>query len=493
MKLKLLAIIIAAVLLVGAGTGIGIAVYANQPENVVEAAISDLFDDLLDRDEIKPLYNTLSGGSLDVAISSAKMDETDLLDGGSISGKLYFSDDAFMIEGLNVKYGDNKINGDLYFSNEMVYVSEKEILGGAYGVKLKQIADEIKDSIFAFGSESKYAITDEEEYEAFIDAIDSVGDGKLKKDAEKLFNKLADKFWDIAGDNFEFESEVEKVRVGGTREKARVITIEINGTSFANAVADFYDYLVEDDSVAEFLEKYEDVLSNRFGSDDDKPFAEQFDDALEEFGEELAENLDEIESHFGRDMTITVITPRTSTRLAKLEIKVGEEEVLSLDIGMEGIAKSEKITLTADGERLTYEIIKNNSKQYECELSMGQSSVNFLLDKKNDEFTLTAEEEPSYGLYKFVVKGTLKASLGKTTITVNKIETSRMGESDIDDPFYGDISVVKSITETIECEATIVLDYKDRFPSEPKDYQKISEITEEDVDAWIEKFSKFEP
>ena len=47
MKTKVLAIIIAAGLLLGVGTGIGFAIYGNLPQNVAATAIFNAIDDFL--------------------------------------------------------------------------------------------------------------------------------------------------------------------------------------------------------------------------------------------------------------------------------------------------------------------------------------------------------------------------------------------------------------------------------------------------------------
>ena len=219
MKTKLLAIIIAAVLLVGAGTGIGILIYCNQPYNVAGSAILGALDDFGERDEIEPIVNILTQGSADFSFDKIKNGDTDLLNGGTIEGKIYFSDSAFMLENLLIENDNGKVSGDFYVSDEMIYVSEDEILENAYGLKYKDIVDELEDSIFAYGADSEYAFQDEEEYERLIKALECLNDGNFEKDAEKLAKKLAKKAWKIACDNFEFETENDKVRVGGERER----------------------------------------------------------------------------------------------------------------------------------------------------------------------------------------------------------------------------------------------------------------------------------
>ena len=128
MKIKLIAIIVAAVMLVGVGTGVGVAIYTNLPQNVAANAVMGAFEELLERDEVKPLYNTLTKGSITASVEGVTQDDVDLLNGITASGKMYFSNKAFMLEDFQLEYDDFKVKGDLYVSEDMLYISEDEII-----------------------------------------------------------------------------------------------------------------------------------------------------------------------------------------------------------------------------------------------------------------------------------------------------------------------------------------------------------------------------
>ncbi len=487
MKTKLLAIIIAAVLLLGAGAGIGVAIYCNQPYNVAGNAILNAFDDLSERDEIEPIANILTKGSVDFAVNEMKNDDTDLLAGGKFLGKLYFSDKAFMLEDLLIENDMGKISGDIYVSDKLAYVSEDEILENAYGLKYKDIVDELEDSIFAYGSDSEYAFQDEEEYEKLIKALECLNDGNFEKDAEKLAKKLAKKAWKIACDNFEFETENDKVRVGGERENVRVVTITIDGDSMASFAADFYEYLDKDDSVVKFLEKYEDLLNpvlvNANGIEEGKSVADAYEEYIAEYIEELDDRCDEIEESFTEDVVIKVMTPRTSQKLAKLVVEVGEVEVFDLDIGVDGIKKADRISVTVLDSKYTYEVKEDNSKEFECVLKHGDESIKLSLDKKKDKFTLSFNEMNVFGYDNVKISGDFKSSFGKTTIEIDKFEYDTSYVDYEKYPF-------EYITETkrIDCDITIVLDQSDKIPSAPKKYDQISDIMEEDIEKWVSRY-----
>ena len=197
MKTKLIAIILAVVFLVGAGSIIGVAAYNNSPKTVAIKAIENAIEATLEREEVQPLYNMLKGGSLSFNVSKIEEDGDDLLEGGSISGKLYFSQDALMLDDFKSDAYGIDVSGKIYLSDEMFYVSEDEYLGGAYGFEFDKLAKDFADSIFAYGSDSVYAIEDEEIYEAIIEALEKLDNEKIKKDSEKLLKKLLGELWKI--------------------------------------------------------------------------------------------------------------------------------------------------------------------------------------------------------------------------------------------------------------------------------------------------------
>ncbi|MBO7250983.1 MAG: hypothetical protein J6V42_06895 [Clostridia bacterium] len=467
---KIIAIILAALVFAGAGTGVAFAIIGNRPQNVAMTAIINAVEEIAERDEVAPIYNMLKQGSLTMSVDKITMNDEDVLDGANFSGKMYFSKNAFMLEDAKVNYGDIKINADLYLSEDFVYVSEEEIFDAAYGIKFSDLAEELKNSIFAYGSGSEYAIPDEEIYNQVIDVLEALEEleaSEMKKDAEKLIKKLTKEVWKIACDNFEFESEKDEVRINGEKQKVRVISIVIDGKSAANFVSDLYDFIAKDDSIVKFLEKYEDQFPTQFMSDEDKSVVELYEEFIDSLDETIDDTCDGIEAMITEDIVINVMTPKNSKTLAKLEVKVDKTTLFAIDIGKDGMKKTDKITISAAGEKLlTYEVKENSNKSFVAEISaMGGATLKINLDKKSDEFTLTAKA----GETTAKITGELVSKFGKTTITVDKITA-------------GDT--------VIKCDVELIIDEKDKIPAAPKKYDKISDIKDEDIEAWMEKLAE---
>ena len=466
---KILAIILAALVFVGAGTGIAFAIISNRPQNVAISAIVNAVEDIAERDEVAPMYNMLKQGSLTMSVDKITMNDEDVLGGAKFSGKMYFSKDAFMMEDIKVNYGDIKIDADYYVSEDFIYISEEEIFDAAYGVKFSDIAEELKDSIFAYGSGSDYAIPDEEMYNKVIEILEAIEElevKEMKKDVEKLAKKLTKEVWKIACDNFEFESEKDEVRINGEKEKVRVVSVIIDGKAAANFVSDFYDFIAKDDSIVKFLEKYEDQIPTQLMGDEDKSIVEMYEEAIEALEDTIDDTCDGIEAALPADIIINVITPRNSKTLAKLEVNVEKTNLFAIDLGKDGMKNTDKITVSAAGEKLfTYEIKEDNNKEFVAEIEAGGATLKIDLDKKADEFAITAK----MGETTAKITGELVSRFGKTTITVDKITA---GET------------------TIKCDVEIIIDEKDKIPAAPKKYDTISDIKDEDIEGWMEKIAE---
>lgn len=466
---KVISILLAIVLVVGIGVGISAAVIYNKPENVAFGAIQGAIEDLLERDEIAPVWNMLHEGSLEVSVDKIKSDSHDVLNGGKIGGKIYFSADAFMLENINVSFGDVKVKGDIYASSDMLYVSESEIFDGKFGIVYKDAAKDLEESIFAYGADSDYAIQDKEMYDTIVEILKALGDTdseKLQKDAEELAKEHIENIWKIICENVEFESDNEEVKLNGEREKVRVITIKIDGEAMANIVKDIYEYLCEDESIGDFLEEHGSafmVVSSSIKGSDSESIAELYEQYLEDMEDRIDDICDEIEES-ADDIEIRIMTPKMSHKLLKAEIEVDGEEAFVIDFGKDGVKDTNEITIEVYGEELSYVISENTKDSYKAKLEAdGTDIMKVSIDKKGESYTL------SFGDGYYTIKGGYVEDKDTTTFTVKKIV---IGSGDSEYTYDADI--------------TIKIAEKDEIPAAPEDFDRISDITEENIEKWIE-------
>lgn len=186
-----------ALVVVLTGIGIGTAIYLNQPEVVAPRAVADVFSEMLEREEIEPLIDLFNGGSVEFSAKDFKRGNGEKINTiHPISGKLYLSNDAFMLENLNMTVLDKKLAADLYFSNELFYIKEQNALGGAYGAEISELLEEFDNSIFAYGSGSDYALSKREtnELRAYLEYLQEENNADLQEDIEELFEKYYKEF-----------------------------------------------------------------------------------------------------------------------------------------------------------------------------------------------------------------------------------------------------------------------------------------------------------
>ena len=135
MKKMIIAIIIAVTLLI-AGI-VATVLIINTPSIVMAPTVTSAFSDFMKRNDVKQIQDVLENGSV----------EFDVLDGESgtdASGKLYFGLDEHKLMGENIdfKRGNVSLSGNFYISKNLCYAQNEEILGGCFGIKAENSAEE---------------------------------------------------------------------------------------------------------------------------------------------------------------------------------------------------------------------------------------------------------------------------------------------------------------------------------------------------------------
>lgn len=469
MKIKWIAIVLSAVLVVGAGIGVGIGIYRNQPENVAEGAMMDVLEGFAARREIAPLANMLTEGSFSLAYNGIRVEDRDLFGGLKLGGKLFFSQSAVMLQGFRFENGDVKLAGDLYSSDKMLYLYEKEVLKGAYGVEYTRISEEFKNSIFAYDSNSKYAIgskADQEKLEKYWD----IQNTDYSKDTMRLVVTVSRDLWDIICANLVFEATDEEVYIHGEREKVRAVTVTLDANTSVEIMLDVYDYLSQNEDIKAFLTKYDEELTLLFEVDEankDKTVAQLYEELLEKVEEKLDRLSQKIEDAFnGRTLSVRLITPRFRHTLVMLDAMFGGQELFALEIGMDGIEETDKITLHMDGEKYFYEVTEDTDESFKSALKSPSGSIELSWDKGREKYTLKIKSkgtsENEWQNMDWTFTGKVIVGEGKKTITLDKILIDE-GEA--------------------KCDICIVIDEKDEMPAAPTTFTTLSQITEAKMDA----------
>ena len=468
MKFTILFVIVAVALAAVVGFGI----YKNQPETVAFDSLIGVADDLAARDELSPITSMLKNGSLFLGISKAEDENGNSVIGNlGAYGKIYFSENAVALEDIDIHYNDIWVYGDAYLSDEMILVSESKILDGTYGAKRNALALSFENSIFAYGSESKYAIEDTATHNAVVNTLKALEDISFEEDSEELLTKIVPELWQIVCEHCEITQGSAEITLQGKRENARIIRINLDAAALASIVEDIFYYLEQNNDIPLFIRKHEAMLSLSLGLESGQTAYDTYYDFLEVFEENLDDIQDQILDDIKGDIELKIATPMLQSKLLKLEFKNDGDTLLLADFGKDGLRTTNNIIVKLEDQQISYYIEQNDDYAYESTLAVnGYHKMSINVNKSREKFEIQFEELGD--LKNVTVKGTYKEGIGWKSLELNKITYS--------ESIYADETVIK-------CSILAILQETGTLPTITGSHTKLSAITEDEVDAWIEK------
>ena len=467
-------IILAFILIIAAVAGL--AFYLNQPKVAIANALGGVIEDFGERDEIAPLTKIFTKGSVEFSASEFTNDgEAVLGENFEAKGKLYFSSskNTMAIDNFYLNLNGNAWGGELYLSPDKSYIKETEKLDASIGLVKGELAEDFEDSIFAYDSESDYAIDDEETYDTVIQILkylDELDDEKMAKDAKKIAKKYFKELWSIICDHARVGMGIKKVQLNDGTTYAKIIQVKLDSEIIANVMEDFYAFLEEDEDVVKFIEKYEGDLYGVVYK-----YVELEEISLADFyWESVAranDNMDEIRedilaSEYNYD--IELVTSIVTTKLLKLTVYDDSDRVLTLDVGTKGIKKTQKIILELEETKVTYEV-SNFSKLINVVMNVnGEEVLKYKLNKNKNEYSVRL-------MHSIELYGTINSKLGKTTVTVDKIDVT-----DVD-------TGVKTKYKT---NFVLIFDQSDSLPKADKDFDRISDYDQDEIEEIFSKIKE---
>lgn len=499
MRNKLMILAAGAILAIGAAVAGFIVV--NKPSTVVLKSVVNVLEDTLEREELELLSDAFTGGSVAFSLDSVTdEDGYNYIEDSHFRGKLYTSKDALMLTDVDVQVSGNKFAGELYVSKDEAYITEEEVIDGSYGLKFKELVEDLDDSIFAPNSGTDYEIP-EEVYDTITQALETVNENeKMVKDFQKLTEKLIKKVWKIAAETYEFEKENKEERINGEKVSVRLITMTIEDDTTADFIEALYDFISETDLIVDFLEKYEETFNSFIpGNGEITSIIDMYEDAIDKLGNQIDDVTDSIEGKF-EPVKIKFSTAKLSAKLLKLEVEYDGETLFTLELGEKGIAKSDKVTFKAGEVTMSYSVKENSKEKLNVEF-VGSSAydspygeqenrvtLSLNIDKKSGKYQAKAETYESYFNYDgykrestdaYVAKGKYSKDSGAVTLTIDTLSNvySYDGEE------YEDVLKLK---------CSITVDPKDKMPKRNKDYKSIADITEDDIAEWIERIGELD-
>jgi tetratricopeptide (TPR) repeat protein len=508
---KIILILVVLVALLGVGAA---GVYFNTPELVAARALANMWEDFTERDEVKPIKETLSGGSVAFEMGEFTEDGDTYFADGELSGKVYFSSpstsklpiantdkkNAIMVKDLNFKYGDVKLSGEAYTDDTTFYVSETEYFKDAYGVNLNTIAEELAKSIFAPTSGSDYAL-DTETYDKLMSALEAIGDNnQFAKDAKELAEVVLKDIEKIIVENAEIESEFTKERLDGEKKDVRVIIITVGEEDIANMIMDVYEYLCNDEKIPEFLDKYEDIFmiaEDLYDTDMYDSLGEAYEEKLEKSEDDIEEYCDDIE--MDEDFEIKIVTPRFSAKLLKLEISYDNDKILTIDCGEKGIKNTDKITVKLYDATFCYEIVEDTDSAFEAVITLkpydGEKvDITFMIDKENSSYQINLIDTYTYYDYQYDVYGSYTGTEEKTSVDEWYVNGNWITDGDTISFTIGKVANKWNggIYETDFSNLKITLDRSDEMPAPLTEFKSVADVTEADIDNIIKQIEELD-
>ncbi|MBQ3507010.1 MAG: hypothetical protein IJA91_00550 [Clostridia bacterium] len=466
-KLIIIAVIAFLVLSGTVGTIIGV---VNTPENVAARALSGALEELEKRDEIAPLTKILSGGSVTLSIEDDGLYELmGTEDDMELGGKIYFSEDAVMMDELLIKMGDQSLSGSIYFSEDKIYVENEEILNGAWGLERGDLADTWADSLFDPDSDSEVAM-DKESFDMIYElfkALDENVDKELQKDLEKVIERYQKQAWKLVRKYAEFDSVTDEIRLNGQRKDVRLITVTLDSKAVAAMVEDMCNYILDDkkleDLVEEYSDRFADMLKDVMDWDD---ITDAYDELLKQIEDNMDDILDEIEDGMEDELVISIATPKASSKLLMFKVSYDRTDYVSVEFGHKGIRDTDCITIDIHEVcEVVYEITEDSKKNFEAELSVNDHQIAMMsIDKDSDEYELELVDLCT-------LKGIWETKSGVTRISIDTVK--------VDDEKFNHLGIV------------LTFDEKDKMPAPAKSIESILSIDEKDIEKWAERLEEF--
>ena len=489
---KALLIAIIAMLIIALGGVAATAMFLSTPSNVATASFFSLINGITERDEIAPIVDTFNKGSLQFSLDSIEYGGTNVIENSEFHGKLYFADDEFMLTDVDLQVNDTTISGELYVSDDKIYVSEDNILGGAYGFNVSELASQFENSIFAYGSGSDYELS-KTNYENYLALFKSLEDApRFKKDYKNLSKTVSKDIWKIVLNNSEVTAENVTAQIEDKETDVKLVKIIINANAMEGILRDVYDYLLNSPDIEKFITDHEEAITVNplFDRVYDETKYDSLYNAYTKWLVGIEEDIDHICNNIKDDfdtVTVQITTPKFGAKLLKLEISIEDETVLSLDCGSRGIKYSDKIVLTTDDFSITYEVKESNKKRFDASLILREgkdfANISLLIDKENGKYTVDVEHGYKYfdyaTIFSYEITGNITTNIFVTTLTVDKMISTEVHD-------YGDTK--ETVYENaFEFGCELVTHRYDIMPDTLDNFKNISDITDSDIDAWIEK------
>ena len=408
----------------------------SSPLVLIGTGVKNSLSAIQKNDIVTLVDGVLNGGSIEVSADTEELTENVMgygMDMGQVSAKVYtdLKNTSVGIVGSLKDGSETLADVSVFANNEKVVVKSDSLLGGdAYGISLKNFADDFNNS--EFGPDGEYSLGFEME-DAAQNAFNDYE--KLIADSEKIAKAAVTEFLKSVKKNAEISKEKSSISFDGKKVKTTAVSIEMDYEQLAEVVTDMMEYVSDDKNLEKYLTEYMEyvlaVSGGYFGYDEDDvqdlidEFYESVDEVLDDGLDDMKDSLEDADI----SVKVTFHITKSGKQLVGIEAKgesYGSKFKGSVHAGPD-LADITQITYSFDDDGYTnrgsYTVDTNSGKEFVAKVKLVDyrdrtTTVKINWDKKDGDFDVKIEDRwgDEYG-----VEGTMKQSGKKTTFNVASV------------------------------------------------------------------------
>ena len=346
---------------------------ANRPSALIVRGLVNTISDAKRIELFDVADDVANGGSIAVSANLDRFASDDV----TVQAKLYtdLNDLKGAFEMTVAEDDEAVLQTRIISTQDKLAFTCPELVDGAYGVNIKNLAKNLPGSIFDPDEETDFSLTDEQ-FEYFMNLRDTAKNNtNLERDLTDMNAKYRKLLIEKLVKYAEVGRSTKTITAGGEKVRCTLISLSVDQEALALAMQDVIDYANEDKDLEKLIFR---LASNSSFYEDADDFVDGFYDALDDIEEELDELSDE-------DIEITLDFYITSSgrRIAQIDMEVeadGEEVDISVVLGR-NVTTSKEMSLTAkskstkDSFSIRYIVNEDSSRLYDAEIRIEETST----------------------------------------------------------------------------------------------------------------------
>ncbi len=478
---KIVVAVAATVAIIGLAAAIIGFAAGDAPVNRIANSAKKTVDAAKKQESFVAVNEVLNGGSVEVSMNTAKLTYGFL--NADVKAKLYSAqkDGAVALSAGASMNGTNLLDAAVWLDREDLIASSETLLEENYGISLKDLPENAKDSALLklLGvQESIPEVTVSEELQARLQEMDE----ELSKDCEKFLKKAIKQLDKSVRANAETDKREVVLDFNGEALEANAIEIKFLADEAAEIVSEMAEYLSRSKDFETLLVKYADYLEEisdelSYEIADKKEFISAVYDTLDVIMDAKKAIVDALEE---REITIVAYISQTDGCLAGIEVVAenAENEVAGSVMAGPTLEDLREICFVLKDAGVEYKaeylVEKNDNTSYQSVLNVWKN--------ENRIAGAFVEWDKTDGAYVFGLNGTNSQGTSQAYEISGVINTEK--EITI-------IELERAVLAGDEYEPgiTITVDREDEIPDKPE-YSELLTMEEEELQGIVDDITR---